>query len=371
MPILLTSPKTVASAPDFIQVRDVLINACEEGIHVVLVSNHPKPAWFDPHFANSAVSFQYARGRQNGNIVRTIAEDSLCDPHDVMVLASSRDDIQMAKNGGAILMGAQWSKEHTVRALGIQTTSTDLGTIMRLNTQWGGLWYYQAEQPFYKVKALADLSTFDKNQPMVIFAKQLTATAKHGGAKLNALLAITARSLMMDGYDAMKHIAWGIYPSSSSDNDDSDVLSDFSHRLRTTASKVRFAERGEPLFVRHTASSKRSRVGGNRTDPTEQIQTLHINPHYEGKLSGRHVIVLDDCTTYGLSFGVAAAFLRKAGAAGMTGIALGKFGNCLQYYDIDILDNPYAPVTRFHLKASGAMNGQCNNHVQRDLRDLI
>ena len=56
------------------------------------------------------------------------------------------------------------------------------------------------------------------------------------------------------------------------------------------------------------------------------------------------MIVVDDCTTYGVSFGVAAAFLRKAGAASVTGVALGKFGNQLRYYEIDIKTDPFQPV---------------------------
>ena len=41
-------------------------------------------------------------------------------------------------------------------------------------------------------------------------------------------------------------------------NNDSEVLSDFTHRLRTTVSRVRFAERNQPLFIRHAHSIKRS-----------------------------------------------------------------------------------------------------------------
>lgn len=83
------------------------------------------------------------------------------------------------------------------------------------------------------------------------------------------------------------------------------------------------------------------------------------------------MVLLDDCTTYGVSFGVAAALLREAGADGMTGVALGKFGNQLSFYDIELLDDPFAPVENFHVKTQRGFDGSANHDVQRDLRDLI
>lgn len=39
---------------------------------------------------------------------------------------------------------------------------------------------------------------------------------------------------------------------------------------------------------------------------------MHLNPFYKDhqRLVGKNVIVVDDCTTYGVSFGVASALLR-------------------------------------------------------------
>lgn len=166
------------------------------------------------------------------------------------------------------------------------------------------------------------------------------------------------------------------YPLSSSDNSDADTLSDFTHRLRTTVSRVRFSKRGEPLFIRHSPSPKRSAGGsGDRTDPTGQLLTLHLNPYYKesNRLVGKNVVVVDDCTTYGVSFGVAAAFLRKAGAASVTGVALGKFGNQLRHYEIDILTDPFAPVVAggFTIVSSGWLAGATNAVSQQVLHALI
>ncbi|MBO9357665.1 hypothetical protein GG851_27045 [Bordetella petrii] len=83
--------------------------------------------------------------------------------------------------------------------------------------------------------------------------------------------------------------------------------------------------------------------------------------------------MVDDCTTYGVSFGVAAAFLRKAGATSVTGIALGKFGNQFRQYDIDILTDPFSPVKEggYVIKSSEPLRGVANPVSQQVLQMLI
>ncbi|MNY56332.1 hypothetical protein D3C86_1924010 [compost metagenome] len=82
---------------------------------------------------------------------------------------------------------------------------------------------------------------------------------------------------------------------------------------------------------------------------------------------------MDDCTTYGVSFGVAAAILRKAGAASVTGVALGKFGNQLRYYEIDIKSDPYQPVVAggFEVTTPGWFPSATSGIAQQVLLTLI
>jgi hypothetical protein len=85
------------------------------------------------------------------------------------------------------------------------------------------------------------------------------------------------------------------------------------------------------------------------------------------------VIVVDDCTTYGVSFGVAAALLRKAGAASITGVALGKFGDQLRYYEIDVKTDPFKPVVAggFTVTAATWFPGGTSTVAQQVLQGLI
>lgn len=374
---LLTSPDAILrqGIPDQ-QLAAVLKAGRAAGNPVGLVSNHGKPAWFDGLFDGSGVQYLHAPGRQRGGIVSENAAHLKIQPYDIVVLATKPDDVQMGKNGRALLVAGGWATDRQVASLGIQVATADeLQEILNLTSGWSGQWWFNGHGQRYNVKALSDLSGYGKTIDQQAFAQRLTATVKNGGSRLNALLALTARSLLIDGTDQVKDLIWGVYPSSSSANDDSDVLCDFTHRLRTTVSRVQYAKRNAPLFIRHTPSIKRSRAGGtvDRTDPSGQIVSLHLNPAYRRNISGRHVIVVDDCTTYGVSFGVAAAFLNKAGAASVTGIALGKFGNALRYYEINILTDPFAPVAEngFHVAMNAGWQGQTNSVSQTVLSSLL
>lgn len=370
--MLLTSPKALGDTPDENLVK-ILCDLKSNGNPVAIVSNHGEPSWFDASFKGSGVQFLTQKARQNGEIISVNASKFGLKSCDTIVLAACREDIQMGKNGNAVIVAAGWSTDTYIKSLGIRVDNPqELEDVIKLSSGWNGEWWYSGSCDLYDVKSLADLSTYGKTHGQTLFADKLKNTVKSGGSKLNSLLAVTSRSLIMDGVVKSSGLVWGVYPSSSSANNDTEVLSDFTHRLRTTTSRVKFAKKDTPLFIRHKPSTKRSSGGGgDRTNPSEQIQTIHINPAYRGKLNGKHVIVVDDCTTYGVSFGVASALLRKAGASKVTGIALGKFGSRLEYYDISIEDDVFSPIKKFTYKTARTVSGSSNSKAQQDLTTLV
>lgn len=376
MLILTTSPAAIIRngqpAKDIIQ---AMIRIAANGNRVGVISNHKKPAWFDQEFSGSNVVFILTDARQKGEIIKTIAKHCNVKTHDILVLAVKAEDLQMAKNGRAVLVAAGWSTDPQIRGLGLKINSVqELEELIVLTNGWTGKWWFEGKANNYTIRALVDLSTLHKGVTQQVFAQKLTSTVKKGGSSLAALLAVTARSMLIDNIDQKPDLLWGVYPSSGNTGGADEVLTDFTHRLRTTTSRVRFAKVGEPLFIRHTASEKRSaNRGGDRTNPAGQITTLHLNPFYKGKIHGRNVIVIDDCTTYGVSFGVAVAFLLKAGANSVHGIALGKFGNQLSNYDISINSDPFRPIAAdgFTSANLGRFPGATDSTAQQVLQALI
>jgi phosphoribosylpyrophosphate synthetase len=376
MLMIMTSPDAVLKngSPDSTLVSALKAIAAT-GNPVALISNHAKPGWVDSVFASSKVQFLKQIGRQSGEVVSHNAKNFKLKAYDTLVLAAKDEDVRMGKNGGAVLIAAGWSQEKQIQTLGIRVSNaSELKDVIGLTEKWQGHWWYSADGANYKVRALADLSQYNKTVDQAEFAGKLQATVKQGGPRLTALLTVTARSLLMDGIGTQKDLLWGVYPSSESDNQDHEVLSDFSHRLRTTVSRVRYCKPGEPLFIRHTPAIKRSLGGQDRLDPSNQVATLHLNPTYQGgALQGRHVVLIDDCTTYGASFGVGAAFLKRAGAASVTGVALGKFGNQLREFDITLTGNPFAAIKPSQMKLNGLvpMGGATSGTTQQILLNLI
>jgi hypothetical protein len=375
--MLLTSPAALLDKNGAVMkpLADVLIDSKKSGIPVGLISNKPEPLWFEAVFGGTGVQFLKVTGRQDGAIVKFNAKKMGLSHFDALVLAAKDEDVQMGKNGQAVLVAAGWSSSPPVIALGIRVNNADeLREVIRLSSNWSERWWYEAAASRYSVKALADLSGYGKAFDQQQLASQLTSAVKNGGGKLNALLAITSRSLLASGFGSAKNLLWGTYPSSSSKNNDTEILSEFTHRLRTTVSRVRFTKHGEPLFIRHKASVKRSSApGAVRTDPTDQVLSLHLNPFYKTRLAKRNVIVIDDCTTYGASFGVAAALLLKGGAASVTGIALGKFGNQIRDFEIIISGDPFSPldVDDFEVRKISPLTASASFAAQQSLRTLL
>ncbi len=376
---LVVSPSAIvfnASAPNQF-VIDELISIAKSGVSTYVLSNHEKPSWFDIKFNNSGVVFAQRRGRQNGQVIREISDELNMPTYNVLVLAGSEVDIHMAKNGGSVLFGASWVNNKKIKMLGIKIDApSQLGEAICLLKEWKGDWWYRFDLEKYSVRALMDLSEYGKSDAQVRFSQALKSTVKQGSGKLAALLIITSRSLLIDGIGGEESLFWGVYPSSKLClGGDVQVLSSFTHRLRTTVSLVRYAKVDEPLFIRHAASEKRSHGSGRmtRTNPENQITTLHLNQFYKRSIRGRNVIIVDDCTTYGVSFGVASAFLLAAGARSIKCIALGKFGKTISYFDIDITTDPFKPVgvDGFRLNSTSYQAGVTEEHTQEILLKLF
>ncbi len=381
--VILTSTTAVApggvAEPDLVTALKTL--AGQDDTHVCVVSVHAQPSWFETAFSDNdtdddnKVHFLRWASRQNGAGIQDLSRRNDIPCRDFIVFAATKDDISMAKNGKASVVSKCWGGPNYASkyAIGVDN-SAGLVEVIRLMQGWPGQWYYEESEPWYSVRSLVDLSSKYKSSDQVNWARRIKSVIKQGGSRLVSLQVICNRSLWISPDIVQKKSMWGLYPSSKSKNDDSEMLSELVHRLRTGASQMHMAREGSPLFIRHTPSRKRSLGGsGNRNDPSEQVESLHLNPAYEGKIKDRNVIVFDDCTTYGVSFGVAAALLRRAGAASVSCIALGKFGHCLNYYEIEIEQSVFEPIKEgnYSIIEQRPFSRETNDISQATVLDLI
>lgn len=345
--LLATSVYTIAPDGDPDEdVIDVLAGLAGD-FDVGVLSNRPEPKWLKKALDGTDIDFVHLPGRRDGKALRKLARDEGVPRHQVIVLAGSRDDIAMAANAGAVLVGAGWVDDKYVAKTGLRVDEPeDFAELVDLVDGWAGEHWFQAKGSEYSVDAICDLSTLYKGNAQQQFGRAVTDAVKGGGHALNGLLTIASCVLVHGGIRERRGLLWGVYPSSASSNDDTDTLSEFGHRLRTSVSRVQMAREGEPLFLRHKPTVKRSaNANADRTDPVSEVESIRLNPAYRGKIAGKNVVVLDDCTTYGISMATAAGFLRRAGASSVTCLAIGKFGNCLGYYEVTIKSDPFAPVS--------------------------
>lgn len=335
MALVLTSPSCIA--PNGKPKRSVvkcLLSITEEG-DVAVVSRSPKPDWFHKAFEKKVKFFQIP-DRRKGEIITENAGRLEREPHELLVLAGNDSDLMMAKNGGAVLVGAGWSHDEKVASTGLIVKNADeFGEVARLLDEWPGEWYWRAELDKMSVRALCDLSTYYKPRDQEQFGEAVTTLVKQSGPRLTALTALACRSFLTED-ELSNQLAFGLYPSSRQHDGDTDTLSGTLHSIRTVTSKVHYAKRGQPLLVRYMNAPKRSAGGTDRNDPTEELNTLCINPAYRGKLAGRTIVLLDDCTTHGLSFSVGRSLLLAAGARHVFAIGLGKLGNRFKFTQIQL-----------------------------------
>jgi len=240
---VLTSPRAIF---DGTQTRPDVVAALKElstFAGVAVVSNNAEPDWFPLEFAESSVGFLQMMGRQRGNWLREHADENDIPLHQVLVVAANREDLQMAKNNMALLVGASWAEDRYVAKAGLKVVSpTDLLKLARLASEWDGRAWFRAEGDNYTVEALCDASsTRYKSEEQQRFGRAVTGAVKQGTQTLNSILALTASSLIRAGLSETKYLFWGVYPSSSSTNDDTETLSDFAYRLRTTVSSPEYS----------------------------------------------------------------------------------------------------------------------------------
>jgi hypothetical protein len=356
---VLRNPATGGFYPGILEALKMM----RQGNHILLVSNHGRPTWLTSDMAY--IQYYGTASRQSGDLVENIISDNKSKnivKSEIIVIGAADADMQMASNSNTLLIRPAWAKlEANMAKYGVEWKDPSTLPALVDYLDDTGPWFFVSPDTFLNIYCLTSAGTkYETDADYEKLANRMRWCLKDGQVELKSGLTLHLLSSIYatSGFSEAKR--WGFYPSSNSANDLSEVMAEFTrHAGHLFKRRVK-----EPLFIRHKPSVKRHLAGGNRTDATSQVTTLHLNPYYKGKLKGEMVVVLDDFLTYGLSFGVAAAFLKKAGAKKVIGIAMGKFGGVAQRYQIEIEGDPFSPAHTFQQGSSIALTGTSDKTVK-------
>ncbi|MFZ9937898.1 MAG: phosphoribosyltransferase [Luteolibacter sp.] len=306
-----------------------------QGSEILLVSNRERPNWLDDTF--DFLHFIECPNRQSGNVIPELIKQN---PHlnllhkEFIILGSSDHDLRMATNSKSLLIRCEWAElGETMAKYGVPWSdpSSLPALISYLDDAYP--WHFVSHGEFLDVYALTNAGTHSETDERIAglinrlrkYLKDRVPGFK-SGITLHLLSSIYATPI----FEEVE--LWSYYPSSASDNSGEEVMGELCRRAREIYKK----RLSDPVFLRHTASPKRHIVGGDRNDPTSQLVSVHLNPVYRDKIRGKVVAVLDDYLTRGVSFGVSSSLLMAAGAKKVVAVAVGKFGDCSNRYEIDL-----------------------------------
>jgi hypothetical protein len=367
--LILTSKRAIwddAGNPR-LAVVEALRQAHQSGCQTFVVSNHRPPKyWHDFGFLKFN-ECGFSPPRRAGEIVGKILgvnRDKGLQHRDIIVLGADDEDMLMAVNSRSLLIRCEWATPlpDKISRYGVPFLNpSSLPTVLRL-LEGRAPWYFIHPGNFLDVFAQTNAGTkYETDAKMIRLVDRLRSRLKTGSIPFAKSFTLHFLSSVYntEGFEDVD--VWSYYPNSDSDNDESEIIATFSNQARITYKK----RSNGPLFIRHKKSPRRHLGGGDRTDPTLQLETIHLNPAYKN-LSGKTVAVLDDYLTYGVSFGVAAAILQAAGAKKVIAIALGKFGACAKCYNITVNSDPFSPLKDFSIGNYSTMTGEYHAEAQTE-----
>lgn len=248
----------------------------EAGHGVFLVSNHKKPDWFEEV---KFITHQYAPARQDGKIIDALIKannKAKLEHSEVAIFGSADEDLYMAVNSRTVLIRCEWANLGSkIKNYGVPwnepKTLPELVDFLDNKKPW----FFQSEDRFLDVYSLTNAGTrFETDSDVRRLVARLQTCLKNGRPELkNGFILHLLSSIYATKVFETVDI-WGYYPCSSSKNNGSEIIAEFCALARAMYKK----QLKEPLFIRHKSSIKRHIIGGDRTDPTSQIETLHLNP---------------------------------------------------------------------------------------------
>ena len=330
----------------------------------VAVSDRPEPSQFKSTFGwiNYCCAPSFGTGsRKSGKFVAGLLElnkDKNLQKSQIVMLGYGEADVSMYANSQTVLIRCDWRTDlhERIRPYGIPCSKvSDLPRILLLLAEEHP-WHFTHTDAVCDTYCLSNAATrAGADEELKAIAARLQSCLKAGNPtkRQDFIISLLASLYATDAFRSAN--LWSYYPSSRSDNTGKELICDFVEMARTT---FKCRKKSHPVFIRHTPSVARHLAPqAGREAPDSQIKSIHIHPDYADSIKGKTVVVVDDYTTTGVSFSVASAFLRKAGAAKVLAVAMGKFPRTSYIQEIELRTSPFSPVTDFKILRTVAQTG--------------
>ena len=318
------------------KMRSIVNSLINKGNTCLLVSNRSAPSRLSTNYPR--VLFKQISQQGRGSDIKEYIKNEVKDPSKVLVVSCTDRDFHMSVNSGFLYLTGKWSDQVEEKPLkyGIHLMHPhELPSIVYLlNTTHP--WYYKYESEGFCIYSMTNggnHKNFDKIKPIV---DQLRNHLKSGRNEYEKIFKILFLSSLLKTLSAKEIKYWAYYPSSDIRNEENEIISDYARQARY-ALQCR-SKHPNPLLIRHAPSAKRHIQKDDRKNPNLQLQSIYIHPYYKknSKLKNAIVAIVDDYTTYGTSFAVAAALFKAAGVKKVLCFSLGKFGNTTCKYNINM-----------------------------------
>ncbi|MCT0163827.1 hypothetical protein [Lactiplantibacillus pentosus] len=283
-------------------------------------------------------------------------------------IGPSDDDLFISASYKLLYINPGWSHEHGPKAeqygIKIRRVEQLISMLKILVNQHK--WFYKL-----KISEKSELISLMSANSYVVGKKEkdvldhFQEVLKRRGIVYKDALTFHLLSGMMQYEELYDIDYWGAMPSSGMEP--SDILVEFKDRCRYLTGKKTKA----PILIRYRkiikshslSKDERLKLGAGRL-----LDSVKINPYYEGKLKDKTICIIDDYVTNGATTEMARNLLEKTGVKKIIFISLGRFlsnyGVTYQKEDYQIDGNIYGENHKYSRKEIDSSYG--TNAIKED-----
>ncbi len=305
-----------------------------QGVACYLFASQGKPVWLG-YYPN--IQYVGLLGRQSKDAARNKISELGRIPEKTLIVSCINADLFMSINSKILSIVAGWSSSLDSKAqqYGLRFNNPEILPKIMDILNVSNPWYYKYEGDNFEIYSLTNAGNKNNIQEMEPVIRMLRNHLKSGDNRFEKVFQLLFLSSLISTPVVQNVDYWAYFPASTPKKPEEEIIAQYADLARHA-----FGNRKKhpyPILIRHTATQARhSGFVGNRTDPNSQISTLKVHEYYKTKIRGTTVAIVDDFTTYGTSFGVAETLLKQAGARKVLCFSIGKFGDTLLKYNIEL-----------------------------------